>query len=196
MDNPEGVFLSHADISDLPDIMELERMGFDSAIVEAESVFRERLELFPQGLFVLRKSGRRGALGYYCAELWGDGPSVAEYANAFRLGHSARERFDSGGHVLYSASMCLHPDCRGSGMGRFLFESARLSVLSDCQSVDAELLIVDERWSSARSIYRDAGFVESGTLENFFASALGARSDAIVMSRSAIPPRRTLRSST
>ncbi len=183
MDFHEGLFLDHALPADFPAIMELERAGFDSAIVEAESVFRERLEVFPQGFLVLRASGRGEVLGYYCSELWQAVPAKADYSRAFCLGHAARERFDPSGSVLYTASLTIHPSLRGTGAGKSLFRSARKQIMESVPKIREELLVVNTRWARARSMYLSEGFAETGTMKAFFPSSEGSCSDAIVMRR-------------
>ena len=74
----QRLILCPAQPFDLPAIMTIERSAFIPPIQEKRRVFDERLQLFPQGFFVLadageeavRKHGAAVTAGYFCSELW------------------------------------------------------------------------------------------------------------------------------
>jgi ribosomal-protein-alanine N-acetyltransferase len=187
-----GTFrLDAAREADLPAIMELEDSGFDAAIREAESVFRAKLALFPEGFVVLREASTGLARGYLCAERWAEAPKTEEgpeaLAAAFRLGHDPAERHDPKGRVAYLASMTLDPALRGAGLGALLFDGGRNLVLRRARGIERELLLVNEAWAAARRIYARSGFVEGARLAGFFPGGKGeAPQGAILMERKAV----------
>ena len=174
--------------ADLPAIMELEERGFDAAIREAESVFRAKLALFPEGFVVMREASTGLARGYLCAERWAEAPKPEEgpeaLAAAFRLGHDPAERHNPSGRVAYLASMTLDPALRGTGLGALLFDGGRGLVLRRAPGIERELLLVNESWAAARRIYARSGFAEGARLPGFFPGGKGEASQgAILMER-------------
>jgi len=161
-------FVDVASRADLPAIMELERGGFIANIIEEESVFRSRFEIFPQGFLVLRDSAREKAWAYLATELWAADPGSER--EAFSLGHDPAPRFSASGTVLYTASMTVAPELRGLGLGDRLFREGRAHIVAGFPRIELELLIVNEHWRGARKIYEAAGFALRSVFSDFFAA--------------------------
>lgn len=153
-----------ATLLDLDAIMLIEKACFAEGIQEKESVFKERLELFPKGFFVLTESDS-SIIGYYCAELWKSEPQLTH--EAFALGHSIQERHAENGTVLYISSFAVLQKSRG-GAGRLLFKCATTQIVKSYPQVSTIIFIVNETWSAARHIYETEGFEYVGKLEGFF----------------------------
>jgi ribosomal-protein-alanine N-acetyltransferase len=172
--------LRRAAPADLDRIMVLENAGFAAGIVEDREVFARRLEAFPQG-FLLADSSGGPALGYLCAELW-SGWSLSE-PRRFDLGHDLGAWHDPKGSTLYVASMTVAPEWRGTGAGRAMFRASLGRLLDEFPAVREAVLVVNESWAAARSIYLGEGFGEVGRLAGFFRPWGGPLGDAIVMKK-------------
>lgn len=165
--------------TDLDAIMTLEEAGFGPGIVEERAVFARRLAAFPEGFLVACEGDE--VWGYLCAEVWSSW-SWDDRAR-FDLGHDIERYLDTGGTVLYIASMTVAPHWRGGGRGRWLFRGALEGLRRAFPHLETAVLIVNEHWSSARSIYQGEGFHEVGRLTGFFVPEGEAPADAVVMER-------------
>ena len=111
---------------DLSQIMQIERAAFIPSIQEKERVFDSRLQLFPQGFFVLidssvetvKKAGHAVTAGYFCSELWQSIPADNDF---FALNHKPQKSHFRNGTVLYVSSIALLPDYQGKGYGKAFF---------------------------------------------------------------------------
>jgi len=149
---------------DLEEVMRLERAGFSPGIVEEAPVFRQRLEAFANGFFLLRQGPR--TVGYACTEIWKDRQDYL--TERFRLGHPLTGWHDSAGDECYLASMTVEPAARRSGAGRFLFRETLLAMRSAFPALRRGILLVNEGWTGACRIYRDEGFVVACRMPGFF----------------------------
>lgn len=174
-------FVDGARPEDMPAVMELERLGFIPPIREAEAVFAARRSLFPEGFLVLRETGTRRVVAYLCCERWPKLPPLV--APSYALGHDPAPRHAPEGGVLYIASMTLHPELRGTGLGARLFREGRARILVEAPGIDRELLLVNRTWSAARKLYERSGFVEQGMIPAFFPRESGPSDEGIVMLR-------------
>jgi len=175
------VTLRPAGPDDLAEVMALERSGFEPGVVEDEAVFARRIAAFPQG-FLLASDGPGGpAWGYFCGELWDDWD--AGDPSRFDLGHDIGAWHRPRGRCVYLASMTVAPEFRGGGRGRALFRAGLGRFRRSFPWVDEAVLIVNEHWAGARSIYRGEGFAETGLLPGFFRPDAGPRGDAVLMHR-------------
>jgi len=146
-------------------IMELEQLGF--TCVESRETFRDRLEIFPDGVIV------RPQVGYITSEIWRPGEQT------FALDHRIRDMHDTRGTTLYISSMVVHPSQRGKGMGQQFMTALMRKVKDKYSHVNLVKLIVNAQWVHAHAIYVRLGFVEVDRLIGFFSDG-----DAIVMTRS------------
>lgn len=163
------VEVRNACVGDIDAIMDVEREAFIPEINESRSVFLERMNVFPEGFFVLLDEGE--VCGYFCCEIWKD---VPRGKLSFVLGHSAAASHCYEGGVLYVSSVALLKKCRGRGLGKRMFAECVSRVLQKFPGVRECVLLVCEKWSAARRIYEDMSFCEYGRLEDFFPSAARA----------------------
>lgn len=159
--------------------MRLEEGGFDDTIRESEAVFARRLAHFPEGFLILVDEEDGGAAGYYCAERWPRLPPAS--AAAYELGGDPASRCAPDGTVLYTASMTVASERRGTGAGAYLFRAARARVFAAAPELRAETLVVRASWTAARRVYAAEGFRERAVLEGFFAAEKGG--EGVVMER-------------
>ncbi|MBN2435790.1 MAG: GNAT family N-acetyltransferase [Spirochaetes bacterium] len=149
---------------DISNIMEIERLSFALEICEDEDVFLTRLNVFSDGFYVLEHNSR--IAGYFCSEIW---KFIKEPTpQRFIPGHSICDYHDVRGSELYISSMGLHPDYRGAGMGRYMFEQALDNVNKKHEYLKTGILIVSEKWEKAIQIYKKYGFQELFAVNNFF----------------------------
>ena len=175
---------------DIPDIMKIERAAFIPAIQENQKTFEERLEVFPEGFFVLADNsektvserGKAEIAGYFTSEIW---KNFSENDDIFSLGHSASKIHDKNGSVLYFSSFAILP----AFQGKHLAENFLICCLNDLCSVFPNIkkiaLLVCEEWHGARHIYEKIGFKEVRVIKNFFPSLKKNAADGIVMEASA-----------
>ncbi|MGN0729463.1 GNAT family N-acetyltransferase [Treponema sp.] len=168
-------------ISDLKNIMEIEKNSFKNGIQESESVFAERIQIFPDGFFILEEEN--SAAGYFCSELWDS--AVLENSDSFSLNHSASGFHRKNGEILYISSVAVWEKYRGRGFGNKLFQDSVSSILEKFPQIKEMVLIVNEEWISAVKIYRKFGFSEYSRIKNFF-SAEGKKSDGILMRKTVV----------
>lgn len=183
---PNGLRLRHASFDDMPGIMALEVAGFEPGIREDESVFLERLRVFPNGFLVIEKS-RGELLSYLCSERWGHDETHG--TRAFSVGHSAQDRHRVDGQTLYISSMTVTPQARGQGLGRILFSASITAILSSEAGIYRELLMVNESWHSARHIYDASGFVPQLYIPEFFEPEKKPRQGAWILARNTVATR-------
>lgn len=170
--------LRTATIQDLDAIYKLETEGFVPGIVEERGVFEQRLQAFAEG-FLLAEVDQRAA-GYFCSEIWTQVPQDLTGA-PFSLNHDPQAFLDRGGATLYIASMTMALEYRGRGLGEKLFLSGIAWMRERFPTLENGLLIVNEDWKGAHSIYSKSGFQEVGRLEDFFQPVIGPARGAIVM---------------
>lgn len=183
---PEGLRLRRASLDDLSGIMALETAGFETGIREEESVFVERLRVFPNGFLVIGDA-REELIAYLCSERWNHDETHG--VREFAVGHSAQDRHSARGRVLYISSMTVTPRLRGQGLGRILFSASIEAIHSSEVGIERELLMVNETWHSARHIYEACGFVPQLYFPDFFEPAHKPRQGAWILKRNAIAAR-------
>lgn len=171
-----NIDLRNACSADIDAVLAVEREAFIPEINESRSVFLERMNVFPEGFFVLLDEG--GVCGYFCCEIWKDVPRGKP---SFVLGHSAAASHSYEGGVLYVSSVALLKKCRGRGLGKRMFAECILRILQKFPGVRECVLLVCEKWGAARRIYEDMSFCEYGRLEEFFPSGDGGFDCGILM---------------
>lgn len=175
----ESVVLKAATLDDLDLIIRLEQDGFEPAVRENESVYAQRIQVFPEGA-LLGYVGR-DCVGCFFSEIW-HGETLAQ-PGSFALGHDIAERHDPvTGTSLYVSSITVDPAYRGNGLGASLFRDCIERVGRCFPRIDSVHLLVSESWANARAIYRKSGFAEIGRLPGFFEGMSGVV-DGIVMRR-------------
>ncbi len=162
--------------------MRIEDDSFAPELRESRPVFRDRLETFPGGNFVLvRDSSRvpRTLAGYFSSEIWNAVPPP--FAAEWQLGHSAHELHKQEGTVLYISSFAVESASRGNGTELFTRSIAHIAARFPALRTIA--FIVHEDWAAARHIYEKAGFAYTGRIDGFFATAGGLSAAALIMQK-------------
>ncbi len=165
---------------DIPAIMKIERQAFIPSIQEKRKTFEKRLEVFPQGFIILsdssestvKKFGNALTCGYLCSELWEDIPSPQDdekiYSRKFSLGHNPQYTHKSTGKYLYITSFALLHDYRGRGTGSDFFRASLAALCGAFPKIKEVLLLVNQEWENAISIYKKHGFEEIHRIHDFF----------------------------
>lgn len=174
------IFLRSATLEDLPEIMQMEELGFEIGNREYADVYVERISVFPDGSLISETDGE--ICGCIFMEIWRHNGKFN--LSDFALGHSIRNvHRPSDGNYLYIASMTIKPAFRGLSIGRRLFSISISRVKHKYANIRNEVLLVNETWRHARRIYSDCGFSEYTTLKEFFNPSKGVRQDGIIMTR-------------
>lgn len=170
--------LAEATLHDLDRIMDMEARGFAPGNTELREVYEQRVRTFPQGSLIAYSGSEY--VGCIFSEIWME--SLIPVAGHFTLGHDILERHDPvHGTELYITSMTISPAFRGKGLGSQLFPGCINRVAVAYPQLTSALLLVNETWGHARSIYEAAGFREVVRFKNFFNPDGMTHEDGIVM---------------
>jgi ribosomal protein S18 acetylase RimI-like enzyme len=119
-------------------------------------------------------------VGCIFCEIWKK--SALPVAEHFTLVHDILDRHDPvHGTELYITSMTISPAFRGKGLGSQLFLGCIDRIAAAYPRLTSALLLVNETWGHARSIYEAAGFIEVVRFKNFFNPDGMTHEDGIVM---------------
>ena len=170
--------LRTATASDIDEIMRMELKGFDKGNSEDAEVYLERIALFPEGSLIAVVNGT--VCGCSFSEIW---KKAAGFRRSdFTLGHSAEFVHDAAeGTTIYVASMTVLPEFRSLGLGQQIFDLSIAHIKQLFPRIKSAVLLVNENWIHARSIYRRAGFLEVQVLDDFFRPFPGVVQNGIVM---------------
>ncbi|WP_105616309.1 GNAT family N-acetyltransferase [Vallitalea okinawensis] len=163
--------------NDIYDIMEIEKSSFNLEICEPKSIFLERIDVFPEGFYVIESNKK--VIGYISTELWDYKEEID--TDQFTLGHSIKDLHNAEGNELYISSMGILPIYRGIGLGKILFNDAISKILEKSENVKSQILIVSENWGQARKIYKRNGFLEVKYIKDFLVYNNNLKEDFIVM---------------
>lgn len=174
---------------DIPDIMKIEHAAFIPEIQEKQKTFEERLQVFPQGFFVLAdnsdktvlENGKAQVVGYFTSEIWSGFPENDEI---FKLGHSIKKTHDINGAVLYFSSFAILPTFQGQKLAEPFLTSCLKSVCGAFPNIKKIALLVCEEWLGARHLYEKLRFEEVRSIKDFFPSLRQNRMDGIIMQKS------------
>jgi ribosomal-protein-alanine N-acetyltransferase len=153
-----------AEIKDITSIMEIEKNAFNLKICENETTFKERIECFSDGFFVLETNNK--IVGYLSAEIWDYYEEIND--EKFILGHSIKTSHNISGTELYISSTGILPDYRGKGLGGYIFQKSLENILKEYKKLKSIILIVSEKWNNAKTIYEKNGFTEIKIIKDFF----------------------------
>jgi ribosomal protein S18 acetylase RimI-like enzyme len=174
----ESITLAEATLQDLDQIMDMEVTGFAPGDTELREVYERRIKTFPQGSLIAYSVTEY--VGCIFSEIWKESPIPV--AGHFALGHDILERHDPVlGTELYITSITISPDFRGRGLGSQLFLGCIDRIAAAYPQLTSALLLVNETWGHARSIYEAAGFIEVVRFKNFFNPDGMTYEDGIVM---------------
>lgn len=171
---------------DLSSIMQIERASFIPNIQESENIFEQRLQIFPEGFFVLIdssdetvfKHGKSFVAGYFCSELLQSIPNSDDF---FSLDHSPDKTHSTNGNTLYVSSFAIHPEYRNKKIGKSFFYNSLKSICTSNKQISKVLLLVNQEWQNAKHIYESLGFKDLRIIKNFFPSLHNNFSDGIIM---------------
>lgn len=156
-----------AKIEDLGDIVSIEKESFSEEIIENIEVYKERIDIFPEGAMVIEKEAE--VMGFITSEIWGkDKIRPAD----FELGHSIGEVHNEKGNTVYISSFALSKRVRGKGIGRLFFNRYIDYILDRYKNLERIVLIVSEEWEKARKIYKRYGFETSFSVDDFFGESV------------------------
>lgn len=168
--------LVSATLSDLDKIMEMEAGGFAEHLQEERAVYASRISTFPEGSLLAYKD--KSCVGCLFSEIWPYRPApVPEH---FLLNHKIKDRHQIDGTEIYISSMTVNSDYRGQGLGRELFVESLNYFANNFPQIKSAILLVNEHWTSAKTIYEQSGFQPLMTLDNFFGSE-SAPANGIIM---------------
>lgn len=167
--------LKTASLTDLDDILRVEKESFVPDIQESRETFLQRLAVFPDGFIVFEHEKTKA--GYLCSELWDGIPAGTEI---FSVGHDIRTSHCQSGSVLYISSFALLQEFRGKGNGSRLF-CAAVRRLVQKLTVKTVVLMVNENWKNARFIYEKAGFQTYAVFDEAFPKGGGVFERGLLM---------------
>lgn len=189
----------NAQAGDIDTIMELEKKSFIPQIQEDKTVFLERIKIFPE-LFLIfyDETDPEKKIGYVSAEFLEKMPESAE---EIKLGHipqpcekqffgknSKESEITVFSAFIYISSFCIFPENRGEGLGKKCWNLAMNYFENDLQFLHFKskgfLLLVNEEWQAAISIYKKSGFKTKKIFENFFQNQKNSFSNGILMEKS------------
>lgn len=173
----ETISIRKASLDDINDIMRVEYMCFDEDTIEDAHVYKQRIESFSDGFYVMECQNQ--IIGTISSEIWEYTESID--VHQFTLGHDIKERHTTQGNELYISSIAIIPPYRGHGLGDALFRKLVFDVIHLYPHITHLILLVSRNWTSAKKIYDRFGFEEIHVFKNFFGGHHVAHSDGIVM---------------
>lgn len=160
------VSFGKANTSDIDAIMEIEEESFLPGVVESRDVFLERIITFPDGFILMNTKENLKPIGYICSEIWMIDEDIK--TDLFTLGHSIKSIHNNAGNMLYISSMGVIKEYRGYGLGHKMFKFLTSNICMHYPSIDTQILIVGDQWSTAKHIYEMEGFQTLFILDGFF----------------------------
>lgn len=189
--------------SDLPQIMLIEKSSFVSQIQESQNVFFERIKICPEMFLIFYEAdedGKSGILssennenitGYLCAEFF---YGIPQNPNELQLGHLPSKKMpddlqknnQKNQCYVYISSFAVFPSKRGGGTGKQCWNLAmeyfkNMNFEQNNVIIKGFLLLVNELWTKALSIYEKSGFEKIKIFKNFFENSENSFSDGILM---------------
>lgn len=189
--------------SDLPQIMLIEKSSFVSQIQESQNVFFERMKICPEMFLIFYETdedGQSGILssennenitGYLCAEFFYE---IPQNPNELQLGHLPSKKMpddykknnQKNQCYVYISSFAVFPSKRGGGTGKQCWNLAmeyfkNMNFEQNNAIIKGFLLLVNELWTKALTIYEKSGFEKIKTFKNFFDNGENSFSDGILM---------------
>lgn len=155
--------IRNAEISDIFQIMQIERQSFSPSICESQNVFEERIKLC-KNCFLVFENDDGKLSGYFSAERW---QNICLNEKAFALGHSANSHCPDG-KILYLSSFAILPEFRGTGQGKLFFKKSVDFFCRKNSGIETIVLAVNENWKNAVRIYEADGFKQIARFDNFF----------------------------
>lgn len=110
---------------DIKEIVEVSNLVFGPDIAFVPEELESQLEIFPEGQVCI-KNRDHGRVAGFCSSLI---VNFEDYAINHSLGEITDNNFirnhNPGGETLYGFDVTVHPEYRGQGLGRLLYEARR-----------------------------------------------------------------------
>lgn len=171
--------IRNANLADLDALMEIERECFDCDTIENETVYRERIQYFPDGFLVLEEADK--PIGFICSEIWHDSETLTP--DMFALEHSIAQSLDRDGNTLYISSLAVLKRYRGYGFGKKLFQTLITQIAAKYHGITEAVLLVGSTWHAAQKLYEQNGFKVCSSFTDFFGGEMLAPYHGIVMKK-------------
>ena len=162
---------------DIENIMDLERASFNKFTRESKGIFLERIECFSDGFLVLEDG--KTFIGAISSEIWHRYNIILR--GGFGLGYSIKKRMDMRGGELYISSFAVLPQYRRMKYGKVLLKVLFENIMKRYPLVKYVLVLVNERWADAKTVYLKYGFCDVRSFDNFFTESDGSKSNGVVM---------------
>ena len=176
--NFENLNFRMATKKDIKNIMKIEEEAFEKDVCEKEEVFLERIDIFKDGFLVIEFEGE--IIGYISSEIWSYKENINE--TDFKLGHSIKDLHNLKGQELYISSFGILKKYRGSGLGKYIFNSFLNYIHKKFENINSTILLVSTQWQNAIRIYKKIGFIEIILINDFFTYENSEKNiDGIVM---------------
>lgn len=167
--------LRQVELIDLESVMAIEAQAFPLGIQEPRETFVQRLNVFPQGFYVL-VDHRDACIGYIASEIW-----QGYTREDFQLGHSIADLHNPQGRLLYISSTGILPSHRGKGLGKVLLKGLLAETTTLYPNLESSILLVSAAWKQAREIYRQEGYHQQDIIPGFFQPHGAEAIDGVVM---------------
>lgn len=175
----EQYFVRPAELSDLAVIMEIESLSFNANTQESSDVFKKRIMYFAEGFYIFLYQAQ--VIGFLTSEIWSKLPTQED--NHLAINHSIEDVLNKKGSVLYISSFELHPQFRNKGLGTYFFDCYLKDIKRKFHQLNKAVLIVNENWLQAISIYRKQDFKLAFDIKKFFIEENGNKSAGLVLIR-------------
>lgn len=173
------IYIRKALKSDIDSIMNIEKDSFIPQIQESKSVFEKRIEFLNETFLIFTDSDNNEIIGYLSGEFLETIPSAKE---DIKLNHLPSCRKSE---LLYISSFAISPSKRGQGIGNKLFSESINYFLNNFK-INEIILLVNESWVKARTIYEKQEFEEINIFKNFFKTEKNSYTNGILMKKSFI----------
>lgn len=132
---------------------------------------RAHLDTFPEGQTVVRLDGR--VVGSSTTMIASREAAMGPHTWTSLTGGSTIPRHDPDGDVLYGLEVMVHPDERGQGLGRLLYDVRKTLV----EALDLEAMVIGGRIPGYDEAYREEGL----DAETYVAEVVsGKRNDPVL----------------
>src|SRR5574344_688760 len=173
------IYIRKALKSDIDSIMNIEKDSFIPQIQESKSVFEKLIEFLNETFLIFTDSDNNEIIGYLSGEFLEAIPSAKE---DIKLNHLPSCRKSE---LLYISSFAISPSKRGQGIGNKLFSESINYFLNNFK-INEIVLLVNESWVKARTIYEKQEFEEINIFKNFFKTEKNSYTNGILMKKSFI----------
>ncbi|MBN1470028.1 MAG: GNAT family N-acetyltransferase [Fusobacteriaceae bacterium] len=162
--------------TNLEELMEIEKEAFPLCIQENIKVYKERMEVFPEGTYGIWRDEEM--IAYISSELWEYKEIYEE--ERFSLSHSINKYHKINGEELYISSFAIKKKYSSMGYGKIIFEQFLLK-MKEAFKIESSILLVSEEWIKAQKIYLTFGYKQLKKIKDFFRNDYEEKFDGIIM---------------